>query len=280
MLKNSESKINTVCHPLRCGISTACFYPEDTFSAFRRVVDAGAPVAEVFMNSVDELSPESLKRFCDYAKENGTEIVSLHPYTSAFESLLFFSEYKRRLSDGLSLYARFFEGAAVLGAKYIVFHGEKNTPTFSRSLSSDDCLCEAYGRLIELAKSYDLVFTQENVNNHRSQSPEFLRRVQTLVPDLRITFDIKQAFRAKQNFREVIAAMGEKIVHVHMNDFGEHECCLPFDGFADMNAVKEALEKVGFHGSYILEVYRSCFSDADELALSLNKTRAFFCPEE
>lgn len=264
----------------RVGLSTACFYPEDTFSAFRRVADAGAPVAEVFMNAVDELTPSSLKRFRDYAKQSGTEILSLHPYTSAFESLLFFSEYGKRLNDGLELYKRFFDGAAQIGAKYLVFHGEKSTPTFSRELSSETQICEVYGRLIDLAESYGVTFTQENVNNHRSQSPVFLHYLNKQIPKIRFTFDLKQVYRAKQTYRDVISAMGEKIVHVHMNDFGENECCLPFDGYVNMPHLKIALDSVGYRNAFVLEVYRSCFREDSELIRAMNKTRALFCPAE
>lgn len=260
----------------RVGISTACYYPKDTFESFCEVLKADVPVAEVFMNSLTEITPENLSRYKSEMQAHGTEIVSFHPYMSAFESLLFFSEYTLRISDGIEFYKRFFEAAKVLGAKYFVFHGEKNVPTFSRGLSEDSVICEVYGRLIETAKSFDLVFTQENVNNHRSQSAEHIRKLSELVPELCFTFDLKQAFRAKQNYADIISAMGKNLRHVHINDFGEHECCLPFEGFADLPDVKKRLIDVGFCGDYILEVYRTCFNDLSHLCWSLEKTKQLF----
>lgn len=258
------------------GVSTACYYPEDTFCAFRRVCSIGAPIAEVFMNSVDELSHESLKRFRELSAQSGTKIVSFHPYTSAFESLLFFSEYRRRIADGLEVYKRFFDGAAYLGAKYFVFHGEKSTATFSRSLASDEILLEAYGSLIETARSFGLTFTQENVNNHRSHSAEFIAHLRELLPDLRFTFDLKQACRAKQDYHTLLSAMSDRLVHIHINDFGEHECALPFDGAVDLHEVKRALDAISYQGDFVIEVYRTCFDDEQALSMAMDKTAALF----
>ncbi len=258
------------------GISTACYYPEDTYSAFRHVCDIGAPIAEVFMNSVDELSHESLKRFRDLSLASGTKIVSFHPYTSAFESLLFFSEYRRRIADGLEVYKRFFDGAAYLGARYFVFHGEKSTATFSRSLACDEILLESYSALIETAKSFGLVFTQENVNNHRSHSAVFLSRLRELLPDLRFTFDLKQAYRARVDYREILSVMGDRLVHMHINDFGEHECALPFDGAVNLPEVKRHLNELSYRGDMVIEVYRTCFSGDCALRVALDKTSTLF----
>lgn len=271
--QNSDDKPRTP----RVGISTACYYPQDTYLSFCETLTAGAPVVEIFMNSLDELQKPNLSRYRTEAEANGCEIISFHPYTSAFESLLFFSEYKRRFNDGLELYKRFFDGAAFLGAKYFVFHGERSMPTFSRGLSDDDSLCEAYGRLIETAEGFGLIFTQENVNNHRSHSAEYIKKLRQLVPELHYTFDLKQAARAKQSYEDIIEAMGEKLCHIHINDFGEQECCLPFMGNIDLYDVKQKLCSVGYKGDYILEVYRANFKDNTDLCSSLDKIKRLFC---
>ncbi len=259
------------------GISTACYYPQDTYLSFLEVLSADVKICEVFMNSLYELDKNNLDRYREKMAETGVEIVSFHPYTSAFESLLFFSEYRNRLDDGIELYKRFFEGAAYLGAKYFVFHGERNIPTFSRGLSDDETICIAYEKLISEARSFGITFTQENVNNHRSHSPDFIRKLRYLVPDLKFTFDLKQAFRAKQDYGEIIDAMGDRLCHIHINDFGEHECCLPFTGNADLSDVKKRLDTVNYSGNFILEVYRASFCDNNDLRGSLEKTENLFC---
>lgn len=261
----------------RVGISTACFYPDDTFSSFENVVAENVPVAEVFMNTLCELTPENLSRYRKLMEQTGTEIISFHPYSSAFESLMFFSECTARITDGIEMYKRFFDAASVLGAKYFVFHGERVTPTFSRGLSGKEIICESYGRLIETAKSFGLTFTQENVNNHRSHSAEFIKYLSQTVPELKFTFDLKQAYRAKQNFEEIVCAMGKKLVHVHINDFGEHECCLPFCGNANLTRLSEMLSELEYSGDYVLEVYKTCLTSKEELKNSLEKTKKLFC---
>lgn len=264
----------------KVGISTACYYPENTFVSLQNVLDTGVPVAEVFMNSLEELEPSNLKRFTDEASAHGAEIVSFHPYTSAFESLLFFSEYKLRLCDGIELYKRFFEAARILGAKYFVFHGEKNSPTFSRSLSSREHICEVYGRLIEAARKEGLTFTQENVNNFRSHSPEYIKYLYDTIPELCFTFDLKQALRARQDHIAIVDAMGERMKHIHINDFGEHECCLPFEGYVNMNELSAKLNEHSYSGDFILEVYRANFEGTKDLVNSLEKVKKTFCKGE
>jgi sugar phosphate isomerase/epimerase len=237
----------------------------------------GVPVAEVFMNSLAELEKSNLSRYKAEMKARDIEIISFHPYTSAFESLLFFSEYTQRISDGIEQYKRFFEGAAELGAKYFVFHGERITPTFSRGLADRERVCESYGLLIEAANSFGIVFTQENVNAFRSQSADYINHLSQLVPELKFTFDLKQAMRAGCDYGDIINAMGEKLCHIHINDFGEHECCLPFEGNVDLYDVKKRLDAVGYAGDYILEVYRASFDSNEKLILSLEKTKELFC---
>lgn len=263
----------------RVGISTACYYPQDTFLSFLEVLGTEVPVAEVFMNSLAELDKQNLQRYRDEMKAREVEIISFHPYTSAFESLLFFSEYQLRRHDGIELYKRFFDAAQFLGAKIFVFHGEKAIPTFSRDLSDDEAIFSTYSELIENAKNFGLTFTQENVNNHRSQSVEYIKKLSALVPELKFTFDLKQALRAHQNYGEMIDAMGDKLCHIHINDYGKKECCLPFDGDVDLYDVKDRLSGIGYCGDYILEVYRACFDTTQSLVKSLEKTRKLFCEQ-
>ncbi len=260
----------------RVGVSTACFYPMDTFDSLCEILSTGTKKAEVFMNSLGELSPENILRFRHELEAHGASIVSFHPYTSAFESLMFFSEYSARIDDGIEIYKRFFNGAAELGAKYFVFHGERNIPTFSRGLSSDSIICEAYGRLIDEAHKAGIIFTQENVNNLRSQNGDYIRKLRTLVPELRFTFDLKQAYRAGVDYSDVVSAMGDRLVHVHINDFGEKECCLPFEGNADMYGLSRQLLDIGYTGDFILEVYRTNFGETAELCDCFTKLEALF----
>lgn len=261
----------------KVGISTACFYPDDTEMSLKQVLEKNVPVAEMYFSTLGELTRENLSRYRAHSEACGTKIISVHPYTSAFESLMFFSECTQRISDGIEIYKRFFDAAAYLGAKYLVFHGERNTPTFSRGLADKSIICEAYGRLIETADSFGITFTQENVNNLRSHSADFIKYLSQTVPELKFTFDLKQAYRAKQNFEDIVSAMGKKLVHIHINDFGETECCLPFLGNANLTRLAQMLKELEYSGDYVLEVYKTCLISDKALETSLDKTRKLFC---
>ena len=219
------------------------------------------------MNSVAELAPCDLAEMRRISQDNGLSIRSIHPFSALFEGLYFFSGYPRRISDGLDLYRRFFAAGAELGAKYVVFHGEKLTPTFSRPLASDDEVMTSYTRLIQTAREEGLIFTQENVAYFRSQDPMFLRNLADCVPDIRFTFDLKQAMRANIPVDDVLAAMGERLVHIHINDFSQKtECALPFQGEVDLPALAHKLKEMHYQGDFILEVYRTNFTSDSELS--------------
>lgn len=96
---------------MRLGISTACLYPMVTEEALDRLLERGFRLFEIFFNTVSELEPgyvEGLRHRLDKA---GAEVVSIHPFTSAFEVMLLFSDYSRRTEDGLVFYRSYFETA-------------------------------------------------------------------------------------------------------------------------------------------------------------------------
>ena len=80
----------------------------------------------------------------------GVRVKSFHPYTSALEGLLLFSDYDRRTRDALDQYERYFEGAASLGARYCTFHGERDMPVVFQEETTAR-LAETYHRLCERA---------------------------------------------------------------------------------------------------------------------------------
>ena len=109
---------------MKTGISTACLYPLETEKSLELLLQLGFRLFEVFLNAEQELAPAFLKGLREKAKEYGAEFVSVHPYTSSSESLLLFGNYPRRTAEGFALYRRYLEAAAVLGAGYVVIHGQ------------------------------------------------------------------------------------------------------------------------------------------------------------
>lgn len=261
----------------RVGVSTACFYPESVFEALKKVADAHTPVTEVFMNSFSEMTPQKLRELSEAAKNGGTEIISFHPFLSAAEHMFFFSGYEPRVNDGIEIYKRFFEAAAILGAKYFIFHGEKmQTRDDALSQLPEEKLLNVYGRLVSEAKAAGIMFTQENVTMFRSENTGLISVLKNEFPDIGFALDIKQVLRAGKEIDDMIDAMSGRIVQVHLNNYSNGVCTLPLDGSADAVRIYEKLCSLGYKGDYCIEVYRSNFSDADELFCEREKVSKLF----
>jgi len=166
-----------------------------------------------------------------------------------------------------------------LGARYFVFHGEKSAPTFSRSIMDNDAVLEVYDKLTCAASEEGILFTQENVSSFRSASPFFLKHLRNNLGDkIGFTFDVKQVLRAKEDIYETLDAMGNRLVHIHINDYSSiTECKLPFCGEVNLNLLSNYLKKNEYNGDYVVEVYRTDFQEYDELVNACHQVKNLFC---
>lgn len=249
------------------GISSACYYPQLTETSFQKVCESGAKTAEIFFNAESELKPSFLRQLNDMRLSYGVEIASVHPFSSFTESNYLFSGYERRFWDTLPLYERFFEAANILGARIFVLHGIRNI-----SKTADDVYFERFARLQELAGQYQVIFAQENVVQHRSESPEFLLKMKkALGGQLKTVFDLKQARRAGVDIYEHLRAVGDTICHVHISDcLPERDCVPPGEGDFAFARFFRAMNKIGYGGKYIIELYSNGYQSEEEIVQSLH----------
>lgn len=247
---------------MRTGVSTACFYPASTEEALLLAARSGAPCTEIFVNADSEFSPAFFDRLAASARENGVDVVSIHPFTSGFEPILFFSDYPRRMQDGLDMYRRFFELAARIGARYFVLHGAR-----AQSVLPDEELFERFMLLRRLAAGEGVRLLQENVARCKSRSPAFIRQMRAcLGEEAEFVLDTKQALRSGVSIEEMRLAMGEGLRHVHISDCsGEKDCVLPGRGGMDISGFSRLLSGSGYTGDLMLEVYRDSYGEVQEL---------------
>lgn len=250
---------------MKTGISTACFYPLETETALQTVLELGFKNIEIFINSPCELSPDFILTLKSMADSYDAKIISIHPFTSGFENLLLFSNYPRRTEDGIKFYQQYANAAQLLGAKYITLHGTRNF-----QLLSDEQYYERYHMINQRLKAYGVVLAQENVNAYRSQSVEFIANMRKyLGDDVYFVFDVKQAVRAGYDPYDMIKAMGDRIVNVHINDNSQgSDCLLPGYGTMDYAKMVSLLDSLGYDGTYLIEVYRRNFKDNQDIAKS------------
>ena len=256
---------------MQLGVSTSCYYPRTTEDSLRILLDAGVKTIEVFFNSHSELEPLFLMQLRTMANDAGAQIVSVHPYTSGMEGILFFSDYDRRFADARGYYKRYYQAANILGAKTVVFHGGYKHQTMT---------VEEYARRIALldadACQAGVCLAQENVERNLSRSPDFLRQLAQLCPQQHFVFDLKQAIRAEQDPYKVLAAMGNRVVHLHLSDhLPGYDCLPPGMGSTDYAALIAQAKAQGFAGSAVIELYRQNFEGQQQLDEGLKYLKTF-----
>ncbi len=249
---------------MKIGVSTACLYPMEIEKAFQTLNELGFRTFECFINTYSELTPSFLRTLRDMMTAYGSHVRSVHPFSSGFETFMLFSDYKRRFWDTLEQYKAFFEAARFLGADLFVIHGDR------RSVITEEEYFSRFSNLVACGRSYGVTVAQENVNLYRSADPGFIRRMRmALGKDARFVLDLKQAVRAGWSPFDLCEAMGEDLIHVHVNDhLPGQDCLLPGKGAMDYNRLGRVLRQNGFSGDYILELYRENFGDPAELAQS------------
>ncbi len=253
---------------MKCGISTSCLYPQETKESLYALLDSGFREFEIFFNTFRELQPSYTQEMRRRLEGCGGAVRSVHPFTSGFESSLFFSDYPARFSDGLEFYKPYFEAANGLGAEILVLHGQNMRGRYSGV--AEEAYFERYLALFELGRQYGVTVAQENVDGFRSADPVFIARMQkSLGERCAFVFDAKQAVRAGCDPYEMCNAMGRRVCHVHINDNAPPmDCLLPGKGTMDYDRLLEQLKRQGYGGSFIIEVYRKNFARIEELSLS------------
>lgn len=256
---------------MKIGISLACFYPEHPENTINTARSLGFNIAELFVNTISELDTSYIGDFSAACERAGLEIYSLHPFTSALENYIFFSRYDRRIDDAKRFYARYCDAAKALGARVINLHGD-------RGIGKTDLAeyIECLKPIAELSARYGVCFSMENVFYNSVNSPSVAEKlVRELGDGISFTFDIKQAHKGGSDPYELCDAMGKNIVNFHINDYDEnHLCMLPGRGVVDYRRMFSTLEKNGYKGPALIEVYRSDYDKNEELAAAAEYLRS------
>ncbi|MPM88590.1 hypothetical protein SDC9_135694 [bioreactor metagenome] len=121
-------------------------------------------------------------------------------------------------------------------------------------------------------KKQGIIVAQENVFNHASQDPEFLKKMKVFMGnDFHMVLDIKQIHRAQHDLDDFLPCFAPNVVHVHISDNNKHETCLPPGaGTFDFLKLFKMMNDCHYSGSYIIELYRENYQEYDELKLSYN----------
>ena len=247
---------------MEIGISTASLYPTLLEDALEQLIQRQIPVAELFLNTFSELSAELRTTVRSMLDAGATKAISVHPFTSVLESSLFFTSYSRRFEDGVELYRRYFDYAAQMGAKILVFHGNhRNTSRPPQRYY------ERFARLRQVAKENGIILAQENVYAHCSQDLSFLVEMRRYLQDeVEFVLDNKQALRGGQDPMEMAEALGDRVVQLHLSDSIPGKDCLPpGEGSFDFHQYFSILKEKGYSGDGVIELYHNSYEFSQQL---------------
>lgn len=255
---------------MELGISTSCLYPLPTEDSLITLGEMGVKTCEIFLNSTSETTPDYASYLNKIKDSYGIKIVSVHPFSSFAETHMLFGNYERRFLDMLEFYKRHFETVSVLGADITVIHGAK-----SYCKIGNEAYFERFSKLIEAGKEFGVRVCQENVFDHYSQDPEFLKDMRNaLGDDFKMVFDVKQSVRAGFSPCEMAEEFKHSIVHVHLSDNSNQcDCLPPSKGCFDFRRLFSILDSADYKGCGVIELYRQNYETTDELAESLTYLR-------
>lgn len=259
---------------MKIGVSTSCFYPLETEVSLENLGKANIRHTEIFFNAMCELKQSFVDMLLDIQQEYGITVASVHPTMSLAESFMIFSNYERRYFEAEEQYRRYSEIAAQLGAKYIIMHGGK-----PNGILTDEEYCERYMRLKDITRENGVDILQENVVRFRAGEIEFLRSMKEILgEDAAFCIDLKQSLRCGYDPYDLIEEFSENIKHFHISDHSiSSDCLLPCDGGFDFGSFFSVINKKGFDGSCIIEVYKDCYNSYDDIYRSFEKVKKYCC---
>lgn len=254
---------------LQAGISTASFFNrmmiEDVVTDLG---EHGIGLAELFLNSFCEYTEEFTALLKERIEKANISVYSVHPMSTQFEPQLF-SLHPRQRADGQRVFEAVLRAAKTLGAKYYVMHGAAHLSGAAKNLQLDR-VAPIFSDLADMAESYGITLTLENVSWCMFANPDYGRRMTDLIGDkLHYTLDTKQAMRSGFTPDDYIDAVGPLIRNVHLCDCRHTEngvrWALPGCGDFDFAALMTRLINVGYNGPAFLEVYSDTYETLQDL---------------
>jgi sugar phosphate isomerase/epimerase len=238
-------------HMPEIGISTAALYPAYlTEDALTKAAELGFPVVEVFLQSHQEYTPAFGIELNKRRAAAGIKVHSLHLHSHYFE---LWSPYPRMLEEAQQHFLRTLDIANRLEAKALTWHGLRH------GLSNPELIgifLDSVAWAGERAHAAGITLCIENVSWCYLRTSEQVQTFRDLGVPLGFTFDAFQAGESKVDPIELIHAMGDRLITVHLSDYdpaGPRHLPLG-EGTLDWRSILNALEDIDYRGPLILEL--------------------------
>ncbi|MGH2616613.1 MAG: sugar phosphate isomerase/epimerase family protein, partial [Thermomicrobiales bacterium] len=205
---------------LRLGLSTGALYPMPTEDVPAAAARAGLFDLEIMLQTPGEYGSAFIRELAARCRGAGCRVHAVHLWQDLHPLL---SPYARRTREGQTLFARAIDGANVLGAKVIVWHGPKRAemrtpaayPHFLEAVADRGAACAEAGLRLAIENvSWCVLATVRDAINFAASVKEFDPRAERVG----FAFDPFQAAEADANPFMLLAAMEGRVFDVHLSD--------------------------------------------------------------
>lgn len=240
-------------------MSSGALYPHvPTEQAPLDAARRGFRTVELMLQTAGEYQPALVAVMAAQARDAGVRVHSIHTMETLHQLL---SPYARRAEEGRALFQQAIEAAVALDAKVIVWHGPLKHEVatgadWERFLEITRELAEACGKA-------GVTLGIENVSrcalSQVRHVAQFARSLGELGSreEIGFVFDPFQAVEAGANPFMMLAAMGNRVVDVHISDFREDDPSArhlpPGDGDLPWPALLRAIVGSGYSGPLMIE---------------------------
>ncbi len=239
---------------LELGLSSGALYPhvatEETAEVAARL---GLWELELMLQTAGEYEAIFLRDTARRCREAGCRVHAVHLWRD-FHPLL--SPYPRRVAEGYAHFARAIEGAQLLGARVLVWHGPEQGELGPEA--AWEGFIDVAAERVAACGAAGLTLAVENVSWCALASAREVSAFAARLPDAPgFAFDPFQAAEAGANPFMVLAAMGERVVDVHLSDRRAADPTArhlpPGDGDLPWPALLRAIAGAGYTGPLIVE---------------------------
>lgn len=243
---------------LELGVSSGAFYPsiatEDTPAAAAAL---GFTEMEVMLQTAGEYQSNFAREVATNATSAGVHIRSVHTMEHFHQVL---SPYHRRAAEAHAMMDSAIEFAAIVGAQVLVWHGP--TRVTVQAPGAWDRFVEETSAMAMRCADAGIVLALENVSRcalaQVRDVAAFARALGDVPVDaLGFVFDPFQAAEAGANPFMMLAAMGNRVVNVHLSDWLQADPSQrhlpPGDGDLPWPALTRAIAGSGYDGPLIIE---------------------------
>lgn len=260
---------------MRLGISTASFFNRvSTESCFDILRQMRVETTEVFLNTYSEYE----KAFIDalVPRKAHINVHSVHALGTQFEPELF-SQNARVRADAEIIFRKVCYSGYMLGAKFYTFHGPVRLKKLDYKFDYVK-LGDRINQLVEIAQSYGMRLSYENVHWTYANNPDYFRQIMRQCPGIYTTLDVKQALQYGVDPLKYLDVMQERLSTVHLCDVQKDpsHTALPGSGKGKYNFEKffSELDKRNINATLLLEAYPRDYKELSELKASYDYLNA------